>query len=198
MMTAVGAAAFALSRFVLQQTPAAPPAAITAPPPPMLSTSGSATIASGTPVTIEIVDAITSKIAKPGDTFHIRLAQPLIVAGRIAIPAGTTGSGVVIHAAKARAGGKPGELILAARTLNLGNVSVPLRGLHLGGTGADHGDLALAMNIAASPIGVLVSGGEKKVPGGTLGIAKIAADTALAVAAPPVTGVSTTTQDTSS
>ena len=48
------------------------------------------------------------------------------------VPAGTRGRGWVIHADKARFGGKAGELLLGARYLKLGDVEIPLRSMKLG------------------------------------------------------------------
>ncbi|MET0587174.1 MAG: hypothetical protein ABWZ75_01520 [Novosphingobium sp.] len=68
-----------------------------------------------TPVSIQILAALGSKVSKSGDTFPIRLAAPVIVDGTVAIPAGAEGMGEVVHAKKGGGIGAAGELVLAAR-----------------------------------------------------------------------------------
>src|SRR6478672_2581342 len=59
------------------------------------------TVPALTVVEIEIVDDVNSKTAHPGDHFALRLAEPLALNGRVVLPAGTSGVGEVVHAAKA-------------------------------------------------------------------------------------------------
>lgn len=81
--------------------------------------AGSATsVPLRTTVEIEIMQVLGSKTSKGGDKFPIRLAEALVVDGRTVLPKGLTGEGEVVHAAKARWGGKAGELVLAARYLD--------------------------------------------------------------------------------
>lgn len=138
-----------------------------------------------TPVTIEVVEAVTSRTSRSGDRFAIRLAEPLVVDGSVLAPAGTLGVGEVVHAAKARGMGKAGELILAARYLELPRQRIPLRSFQYGkrqgrdssGATSIASSVAGAVLPAASVVGLLVSGGEIEIPAGTRADAKIAADT---------------------
>lgn len=68
-------------------------------------------------IAIEIIAPISSKTAKVGEMFPIKLSQPIYVGGNLIVPMGAKGYGEVVHAAKARAAGKAGELIIAARYL---------------------------------------------------------------------------------
>lgn len=137
-------------------------------------------IPSGTIVEIAIDDPLDSKSSAIGQHFAIHLTTPLQLSdGNFVIPAGTRGGGEVIHAAKAHMGGKAGELILAARYLDVGGVQVPLRGFHLGGQGKDNSTLVMAAVISVGIAGMLISGGEKRVPVGSIATAKIAVDTTL-------------------
>lgn len=133
-------------------------------------------IPAGTPVDFEFVDRVHSKLNKPGDTFRIRLRQPLLIGGVTALPQGAEGRGEVIHAARARAGGKAGELILAARYIEHGGVRVTLRGFRFGMTGDDQRDAGLVAGLIAPGLGYLVVGGEVDVQPGSPGHAKVAAD----------------------
>ncbi len=139
----------------------------------------------GTPVTLEILDPLDSSLLKRGDKFRIRLAQPAMVAGDIVIAAGTKGVGEVVHAEKSRAGGKAGELLIAARHLDYQGNLVRLRGLKLGGAGKDNTGAAIAVAIAAGPFALFVQGREIIIPAGTHAQAKLAQDF-------PATGVDVT------
>lgn len=132
-------------------------------------------------VSIEILSTVNSQANKIGEKFPIRLTEPIAVNGQVIIPAGATGSGDVVHAAKSRFGGKPGELIIAVRYLEYQGQRIPLRSLKFGtGSGKDNGGTAQAIGIAGGAVGGLVSmfitGGEVNVPSGTIAQAKTSAD----------------------
>ena len=135
-----------------------------------------------TPVDIQFVDSVSSATAKPGDTFSIRLAEPLSIDGRIAVPAGTLGRGEVIHAKKSGWGGKAGELIVTARYLEFGSQHIPLGHFHFGASGKSRVDEAFVV-AEIIPLGaLLVSGGETRILPGTLANAKITQEVLLPVA----------------
>ena len=131
-------------------------------------------IPAGTPVVLEIVDTIRSDSAKRGERFRLRLAEPVLAGGVTVLPAGLEGQGEIIHAEPARAGGKAGELLLAARHLDHDGQHVALRGMKLGGGGTSQVQAALAVAIVTGPFGMLVRGGNIEVPGGTHAQAKLA------------------------
>jgi hypothetical protein len=146
------------------------------------------TIAARTVLEIEIVDTLNSKDNRNGQSFNFRVAAPLSVDGRMLIPAGTPGVGEVVHAARARAMGKAGELILAARYLDLNGTRIPLRTLRFGREqGRDNsatvttiGVVSAATVPVASMVGFLISGGEVRVPAGTRATAQTATELVLA------------------
>jgi hypothetical protein len=145
------------------------------------------TVAPLTPVLVRIEDTISSNKNKPGDRFAITVAEDVRVGDAVAIPAGSAGEGEVIHAAKPGAGGKAGELILAARYVRVGDVIVRLRSFTIGVVGKDHSKDALATSFIAGPFAMFVHGGVVVVPSGTQGFAKTASEFQLpaAVSAPP-------------
>src|SRR5262249_11643411 len=114
-------------------------------------------LATGTPVDIEIVDALNSKTSKIDDLFRIKLVNAIMVDGRPAVPAGTEGVGQVVHAAKARLGGRAGELIVTARYLEMNGVRIPLRRFRVGSTGQQRGDEAFAVSLVI-PFGFVLVG----------------------------------------
>lgn len=138
--------------------------------------SGACCLREGAPVTLEILEPLDSSVLKRGDKFRIRLAEPAMAGGDVVIPAGTEGVGEVVHAEKSRAGGKAGELLIAARHLDHQGNLVRLRGLKLGGAGKDNTGAAIAVAIAAGPFALFVQGREIIIPAGTHAQAKIAQD----------------------
>jgi hypothetical protein len=129
-----------------------------------------------TPVYVQIDDELSSKTSKPGDHFHLSIAEDVRVGGAIVIPSGSAGVGEVVHAAKSGAGGKAGELILAARFVTVGPQEVKLRSFVLGVHGKDHTDNALAASFVAGPFAMFVHGGQVVIPPGTTASAKVAID----------------------
>lgn len=130
-------------------------------------------------VEIEITDAISSSTAKIGDTFAIRLAEPVRIGGQLMLPIGTVGRGEVTHAAKARWGGKAGELIVMVRYLQCGDQQIPLGHFHFGASGESHLGAAFGASMVIPFAGLLISGDEMLIQPGTRGNAQIARDVSL-------------------
>lgn len=138
--------------------------------------------ASPLPVRIEILESLSSSERKRGDVFALQLAEAVTLPDGSILPAGTHGQGEVVHAEKARTGGKPGELILAARFLDAPQGKFRLRALRLTGVGKDRSNAALGMALAAEAalpgaalLALFIHGGQFVVPPGTQGIAKLEA-----------------------
>ena len=142
-------------------------------------------VAAGTAVMIELVDEVSSKTQKRGDTFTIRLAAPLILNGQVVLRAGTRGAGEVIDVHGPGIGGKPGKMVLAADYLVARNVRVPLNALQLAGRGHDNSTPATVLEIggiASLPLslaGIILPGGEVAFKPGARAIAKVAGDVTL-------------------
>lgn len=160
-------------------------------PPPEIPPAQCCLLPALTPVKLELGATMNSKLSKIGEHFPFRLTATIDL-GPVAIPAGTTGSGDVVHAAKSGFGGKPGELILAVRHLDYQGVKIPLRSLTYGaGRGNDHSDtaaaFAIAGGVAGSVIAMFITGGEVNIPAGTILYAKTSAAVVLtpALALPP-------------
>ncbi len=142
---------------------------------------------SGQVVGIVLTQQISSKTAKKGDRFTFKLSTAVVINGVEIIPAGTPGEGEVIDASHAGLAGKPGEIQLAARFLQLGDQKIPLRGMKLGSTGVDRTDTVLAATIFVGVVGVLISGGDITYPAGYPATAKLNQDVAARPAAPAPT-----------
>jgi len=132
------------------------------------------TVPALTPVTVRLEQLISSNKNKPCDRFRITVAEDVRVADQLVIPAGSLGEGEVIHAAKSGAGGKAGELILAARFVRVGGIEVRLRSFALGVVGKDQTANSLAASMIIGPFAMFVKGGVITVPPATLGVAKTA------------------------
>lgn len=171
---------------LLAMLPAAPCAAADLPaqaPHQAPSPSAVGTIPAMTVVQLEIDEPLGSKTSKTGQAFAIRLRNPILVDGRETVPAGTLGRGEVVHAKKGGGSGAPGELVLAARYLDVGGRRLPLRSLRFGELGSDKIATVNAMAVASAVgplpvamLGFLITGGERTVEKGTAVTAKTAAD----------------------
>lgn len=152
-------------------------------------------IADGTSVTIEILEPLSSALVKRGDRFRLRLADPVLIEGKLVLAPGIEGVGEIVHAEKSRSGGKAGELLIAARHLDYAGTQVPLRGLKLGGRGKDSTKAAMATSFVIGPLALFVHGREIVIPAGTLAQAKVAQELQLpaqpdALPTAPATGAS--------
>jgi len=144
-------------------------------------------IAAGTPIEIELTESVSSKVVKSGDRFGIKLATDLQFDGATILAAGAQGYGEVVDVAPGGLAGRPGKLILAARALTSGAVTLPLRSFKLAASGRDNSKIATTL-MATPYAGVLalgIQGGNVDYPQGTRAIAKVAADTLIASPVPP-------------
>jgi hypothetical protein len=177
----------ALAQEARPQSAAPDVAAAPAPSPVATAPSGEIVIPALTPVVIELLADEGSNISRSGDTFPLRLAEPIAVNGATVIPAGTQGVGEVIHAKKSGGSGSGGELILAADYLEVDGRHLSLRSLDLAATGANKYRTADSLGIAGAAtvapvalIGMLVKGKPITIPKGTIAAAKTAAAFTLA------------------
>lgn len=145
-------------------------------------------VPANTVVDLEILDLLNSSRHKRGDKFRLRVVTPVMVQGRTLIAAGTLGVGEIVHAAPARGGGAPGELLIAARSLDFAGHPAPLRGLKLGLAGGDNSGMALGVSFAAGPFAMFIRGHEVEIPAGTRVNARLAQDlasTTIRIPSPP-------------
>lgn len=126
-----------------------------------------------TPVRIELDEALSSRTSVTGETFAISLAYPVVVDGRELIPAGAKGRGEIIHAKKTGVG-VGGELVLAARYINVGDRQLRLRSMKFNGAGRDQQDLALVVGAAVGLPALFIRGKHIDVPMGAFADAKTA------------------------
>ncbi len=133
-------------------------------------------LAAKTVIDIEIAENISSRTAKVGDSVALRLPEPVKIGDRLILPIGTMGRGEVSHVARARWGGKPGELIVMARYLQCGDQKIPIGHFHFGASGESHLGAAFGAEMIVPFSAFLINGDEMLVSAGTRGNARISAD----------------------
>jgi len=157
------------------QTPA--PAEASAAPAPQAAPSANV-VPAGTPVMLELAEAVSTRTLKSGDMFPLRLALPIELDGRVIVPRGAPGEGQVVDASPSGALGKPAKLVLAARYINVNGARLNLRGFRMGAVGKDNSNAIMAASFVPY-VGVLAlfaRGGQIEIPAGSLGQAKLVAD----------------------
>lgn len=153
--------------------------AVVAEPAPVMAVAAEPVILpANTVVELRVVQPVSSRSSKPGETFALVLAEPLVVAGVVLLPADTPVQGEVIHAARSGFAGKAGELIVSARYIDAPFGRIRLRS-SFGAAGKSHTDTAIALTVATGLFGMVVQGGEKELPAGSLLSARVAVDTAV-------------------
>jgi hypothetical protein len=176
------------------------------PSPPAIPTAalpdGGVTLTAGSVVEIELAQPVSSKTAKRGDTFAVRLVQPITVGGRVVAPAGAEGGGEVVYAQPGGLLASAGKLVLAARYLDVGGQRIRLNAFKLGGGGDDRIVVAFVAGELVGPLAILLPGGDIEFPAGTRANAKVAVDVvvvpptaAAPLAAPASTQQTTTTRE---
>ncbi|WP_202845377.1 hypothetical protein [Luteimonas saliphila] len=131
-------------------------------------------IEAGHAIDLEIAQPLNSWEFKRGDAFRLTVAAPVVVNGHELIPVGTPVAGEIVHADAARGGGAPGELLIAARSLEIDGRNLRLRGLKLGGAGQDNSQLAIGVSMGAGPFAMFIRGREIEIPQGTRVHARLA------------------------
>ena len=177
-----------ISALALVQPVAVPNSAGSAPhveaPAPAPST---VRLAALTPLRLQVIGEVSSKTHVKGDKVEIVLAEALTISPTLAIPAGTRGVAEVIHSAKGGMGGKAGELLVAARHLELApGVQIPLRSFRLAPVGKNNEGLAMGLSIAGGVAGgiaaMVITGGSARIADRSEAFAKTAADVDLPIA----------------
>jgi len=157
LLAGVVSAALAMPAFALTPPPsvsnggaatasAVPAAGLSAPSALAPTPSVCCRVAAGTVVDVELAEPVNTRRQKRGDHFALRLAEPLVIDGKMIVPAGAAGSGEVVDAANGGIGGRPAKLILAARYIDYDGARVTLHGFRLGGGGHDNSNLGPVVN----------------------------------------------------
>src|SRR5579872_2277581 len=100
---------------------AAPSFAIPHASAPVTEQDRNSLVGAGTLVKIEMLQTISSAHSRVGDTFKFRVADNVMAGDRIAIPAGTEGSGKVLESRPAHGGRTDGRLRVQFDPITLGD-----------------------------------------------------------------------------
>ncbi len=148
---------------------------------PAAPASNSLRLAAGTEVQVELAESVGSATSHVGDRFALRLAEPIMAQGKVALPAGAAGQGEVIDAGRAGMAGKQGKLIVSARYLELAGRHVRIRGMTFVLSGKSRVDLAQGVLLLpyAGVTAALIKGGDITLPAGTRATVKLAEDVEL-------------------
>ncbi len=137
---------------------------------------GAVEIPQGTPVTLRLKQAVTSRTSKRGDYFDFELVNDIRSSNSIVLPAGTLGVGQVVHSAPKGFGGKAGELIIAARYLDTSRGRLALRKTRFSVAGSDNAGAAILTSLAAPFAGIFVTGTSVDMNEGSIIIAETSED----------------------
>ena len=105
------------------------------------------------------------------------LSTPSLSTGEKSLPQ-AVGGGEIIDTAPSGLGGRQGKLIVSARFLDSNGQRVRIRGMQLTAAGEQRDNAALAVSMApyVGVVGIFVHGGERDLPAGANGPARIASD----------------------
>jgi hypothetical protein len=140
------------------------------------NTDGTASIPQGTPVTLRLKQAVTSRKSKRGDYFDFELVNDIRSGTSIVVPAGTLGVGQVVHSAPKGFGGSAGELIIAARYLTTGTGRLALRKTRFSAAGSDNAGTAIITSLAAPLVSIFVTGTSVDMNVGSIIVAETSED----------------------
>jgi hypothetical protein len=125
------------------------------------------TVPAGARVELMVINEVSTKIAKPGDRFLLKLAQPLAVGDRIVIPRGTKAWGEVLDARANGIAGQSGKLATRLLHIDYNGLLLPIRG-DMKRTG-QNGNLQIVMaTLALTPWGLVAKGNNAKLKAGDL------------------------------
>ena len=140
------------------------------------NTEGTASIPQGTPVTLRLKQAVTSRKSKRGDYFDFELVNDIRSGTSIVVPAGTLGVGQVVHSAPKGFGGSAGELIIAARYLTTATGRLALRKTRFSVAGSDNAGAAIITSLAAPIVSIFVTGTSVDMNVGSIIVAETSED----------------------
>jgi len=148
-------------------------------------TQSSMIIPARTPVRLQLQQALSSKTTQQGALVEWRIFEDVIIDGKVVIAKDSRAYAEVTHVQKAGFGGRPGEMLLTARYLELGAQQLRLRSLQpeVSGVGKSQSDASYAVGATAAatvPVlgfaAVFITGGEIIIPVGTLATAMTAVE----------------------
>ena len=141
--------------------------------------AGEAYVPGGTELAVEVVDELSSKKCKTGETIRLKLVDNLIINDVIVVPAGASVEGHITKSKGSGLFGRAGTLefsVDSVKTIN--NIAIPLEYVGRIQAGSDGGAVAVAAAVSLVG-GLFMKGANVKIPAGTKVLAKVKDDTDL-------------------
>lgn len=157
-------------------------AAATDQSPPNLAEPAAVLLPRDTPIELMAVAEVRTDRVVPGARFRLRVHKPVMIDGRVVVPAGTPAFGRVIAAEKAGNVGKSGKMTAELLHVALGDLEIPIEGEH-SARGRGSGSVAVAM-LAGGLMGLFHRGNNAKIKAGELITGFVAEDMALDLTGP--------------
>ena len=150
----------------------AQPAAVIAPP---MTPAGTILVARDTVIRLMVVNEVSTRKAKAGDRFVLRVDEPVVAGGATVIPVGTKAWGEVLDAKKSGSVGKGGRLAARLLHIELGGQQIPISGESR--SKGEKGSTQVAMGmLGLGPFALFAPGNNAKLKAGEIFSAYLEAD----------------------
>lgn len=122
----------------------------------------------GTEVKVTVTEQISGKTAAEGDPLSLKVAEDVLINGKVVIAKDTIAKGIVTEAKKSGRMGKGGSLSIRVESTQLvDGQKVKLRAAK-GGDGNDKTGTTVALTVLFGPIGLLKKGKDAVIKAGTV------------------------------
>jgi hypothetical protein len=115
-------------------------------------------VAEGTPVSLQLLQDVSSKTANVGDVLDFETNKPVIVGDRVLIPEGAKAFGKVTEVERRKGFGKAGKLNFTIEYLILANGKVIKLSSEVKGIGKNKAGAAIAEAVLLTPLFLLKKG----------------------------------------
>ena len=140
---------------------AAPAPARPAPP------AGAIVVEQDTLIRLMVLNEVSSRTAKPGDRFVLRVDQPVVVGGVTVIPVGAKAWGEILEAETNGHAGKTGRIGARLLHVEVGGEQIPITGENR--NSGEVGSTRIALGVLAfGPLGLLMRGNNAKLKAGEI------------------------------
>lgn len=147
----------------------------TAVPPAAAAKSGGVVVDRDTLIRLMVLNEVSTRTAKPGDRFVLRVDENVVIDGVTIIPVGAKAWGEVLSAETSGAVGKGGKLNARLLYVEVGGDRIPIVGENK--VAGEKGTKQVAMAaIALGPLALLAPGNNAKLKAGEIFNAYFAAD----------------------
>lgn len=128
-----------------------------------------------TVIRLMVLNEVSTRKAKPGDRFVLRVDEPVVASGVTVIPTGTKAWGEVLEAKKSGSAGKGGQLAARLLHIELGGQQIPISGESKSKGEKGSTQVALGM-LGLGPFALFAPGNNAKLKAGEIFSAYLEAD----------------------